>query len=140
MRRGNKISQQCSITNTHTIHLKFSVHFGDRKASKRHPSQFMYGKQEEKAAKWREREGWRQRKRGAMARARALQRAEDNAELAESLPRARGNRVPHGAPYEPGQPGGGCGPQCMYACVSVSAFVHARVRTYKSKGAEMRKM
>lgn len=51
--------------------------------------------------------------------ARALQRAEDNAELAESLPRARGNRVPHGAPYEQGQPGGGCGPQCMYECVFV---------------------
>ena len=60
MRRGNKISQQCSITNTHTIHLKFSVHFGDRKASKRHRSQFTYGKQEEKkgeSEKQREREG-----------------------------------------------------------------------------------
>jgi len=30
--------------------------------------------------------------RGAMALARALQRAEDNAELAEPVPRARGNR------------------------------------------------
>lgn len=52
-------------------------------------------------------------KMGAMARARALQRAEDNAELAESLPRARGNRVPHGAPYEPGPAWRGMwGPLC----------------------------
>lgn len=65
-----------------------------------------------------------------MVWARALQRAEDNAELAESVPRARGNRVPHGAPYEQGQPGGGCGPQCMYECVFVYAFVLAHVRTY----------
>lgn len=48
-----------------------------------------------------------------MVWARAFQQAEDNAELAESVPRARGNTVPHGAPYEQGQPGGGCGPQCI---------------------------
>lgn len=53
---------------------------------------------------------------------RALQRAEDNAELAQSMPRARGNRVPHGAPYEQGQPGGGCGPQGMCACVFFVCF------------------
>lgn len=83
-----------------------------------------------------------------MVWARALQRAEDNAELAESVPRARGNRVPHGAPYEQGQPGGGCGPQCMYTCAFVSAFVHARVRTcvcmtihtYVSEGVETTKI
>lgn len=62
---------------------------------------------------------------GAMVWARALQRAEDNAELAQSVPRARGNRVPHGAPYEQGQPGGGCGPQCMRAYVCLPAFVRA---------------
>lgn len=64
-----------------------------------------------------------------MVWARALQRAEDNAELAQSMPRARGNRVPHGAPYEQGQPGGGCGPQGMCACVFLSAFVHALVHS-----------
>lgn len=44
-----------------------------------------------------------------MVWARAFQQAEDNAELAESVPRARGNTVPHGAPYEQGQPGGDVG-------------------------------
>lgn len=62
-----------------------------------------------------------------MVWARALQWAEDNAKLAELVSLARGNRVPHGAPFEQGQPGGGCGPQCMHACVLVSAFVHALV-------------
>lgn len=84
-----------------------------------------------------------------MVWARALQWAEDNAKLAESVPFARGNRVPHGAPFEQGQPGGGCGPQCMYACAFVSVFVHALVyiRVYAStsthlfsKGAELRMM
>lgn len=54
-----------------------------------------------------------------MVWARAFQQAEDNAELAESVPRARGNTVPHGAPYEQGQPGGGCGPQCISVCTHV---------------------
>lgn len=54
-----------------------------------------------------------------MVWARAFQQAEDNAELAESVPRARGNTVPHGAPYEQGQPGGGCGPQCVRVCTHV---------------------
>lgn len=62
-----------------------------------------------------------QKKRWPMVGARAFQQAEDNAELAESLPRARGNTVPHGAPYEPGQPGGGCGPQCTSVCTHVCA-------------------
>lgn len=64
-----------------------------------------------------------------MVWARALQQEEDNADLAESVPRARGNRVPHGAPYEQGKPGGGCGPQCMYECVFVYAIVLAHVHT-----------
>lgn len=66
--------------------------------------------------------------RGSAVWARALQRAEDNATLAEPQSRARGNGVPHGAPFEWGQPGGGCGPQCMRTCVFVSPFVHALMR------------
>lgn len=94
------------------------------KAGKQHPSQFLYvvnrqeGNERERGS-----EGRRQRKRAAMVWVRALQQAEDNAELAESVPCARGNTVPHGAPYELGQPGGGCGPQRMYECVLVYAFV-----------------
>ncbi|KAI9539593.1 hypothetical protein NQZ68_005675 [Dissostichus eleginoides] len=48
MRHGNRISQQCSITNP------FILSFGALwrpNASKRHPSQFTYGKQEEKERK-----------------------------------------------------------------------------------------
>lgn len=66
-----------------------------------------------------------------MVWARALQRAEDNAELAESVPCARGNTVPHGAPYERGQPGGGCGHNaftrvylCMLLCLHMCLHVH----------------
>lgn len=78
-----------------------------------------------------------------MVWARAFQQAEDNAELAESVPRARGNTVPHGAPYEQGQPGGGCGPQCISVCTHVCTcarrlvyshmcIMHTRKDLYKS--------
>lgn len=101
MRHGSKISPQRFITNTHSFISSFRARWRP-KASKRHPSRFAFGKQAEKAF---------------------FGRGQRTMQLWQSLSLVPEGIECHMVPlHEQGQPGGGCGPQCMRTCVFVSAF------------------